>query len=121
MVWNITINRTEHVCSPLNSTGVLVLVSASFLGRVLVGRKPSVDLVWTIQNIVHVSELNSPTSIWRDRPFLVLFECHVVVVDSFGEVASLVFTGPSCVGCVNVVRVNLQDCCKVLYTLINLA
>ena len=71
--------------------------------------------------VVVAGERASEFSHGGARLFFVLVESEVIIFDCLIEVASFVFAGSSCISCVDVVRVDFEYSCEVLYAGLKIA
>lgn len=70
--------------------------------------------------IVHVTNSYLPASIGWDRAFLIFLKSHMIVLNGFCEITSLVLTCTTCICCIDMIGINFKNSCEIIYALFEL-
>lgn len=115
----LSLNRVVDLVKNLRRVpSTIELVSVVLRGRALLTIKACYHR--HLKDIVHVSHPNLPAPTRRDRPLLILFQSHMIILDCLSEITPLIFTSAPRISRINVIWIDLKDSCEVIDALLEL-
>ena len=75
----------------------------------------------TLRNGESITNIFSNTRLTYLQTSLINRKRHVIILNSFCKVRSFVFTSSSSISSINMIRIDIQNCCEVINSSLNLA